>query len=152
MTPEELATIEARANEAQPGPWWVVTVGKNHDDGPSHVIMSEHVSITEAFAGGEIPQATDAAFMAKSRTDVPALLAEVRRLTAELSYAGRPRYSGDASVAVEAIDAAFTRGVEAMREAATKACARVEDEAELSSEGDVAMRCANRIRSLKVSP
>jgi len=84
--------------------------------------------------------------------DVPALLAEVRRLTAELSYAGRPRYSGDTSVAVEAIDAAFTRGVEAMREAATKACARVEDEAELSSEGDVAMRCANRIRSLKVSP
>ena len=152
MTPEELATIEARANEAQPGPWWVVTVGKNHDDGPSHVIMSEHVSITEAFAGGEIPQATDAAFMAKSRSDVPDLIAEVRRLTAELSYAGRPRYSGDASVAVEAIDAAFTRGVEAMREAATKASARVEDEAELSSEGDVAMRCANRIRSLKVSP
>lgn len=83
MTPEELATIEARANEAQPGPWWVVTVGKNHDDGPSHVIMSEHVSITEAFAGGEIPQATDAAFMAKSRTDVPDLIAEVRALTAE---------------------------------------------------------------------
>ncbi len=49
-----------------------------------------------------------------------ALVAEVRRLTAELSYAGRPRYSGDASVAVEAIDAAFNRGVEAMREAAVQ--------------------------------
>jgi hypothetical protein len=33
-----------------------------------------------------------------------------------------------------------------------KACERVEDEAELSSEGDVAMRCANRIRALKVTP
>ena len=151
MTPEELATIEARANEAQPGPWWVVTVGKNHDDGPSHVIMSEHVSITEAFAGGEIPQATDAAFMAKSRTDVPDLIAEVRRLTAELSYAGRPRYSGDASVAVEAIDAAFTRGVEAMREAATKACESHWRGCERES-ARVLADVANDIRALKVSP
>lgn len=155
MTPEELATIEARANEAQPGPWWVVTVGKNHDDGPSHVIMSEHVSITEAFAGGEIPQATDAAFMAKSRTDVPDLIAEVRRLTAELSYAGRPRYSGDASVAVEAIDAAFTRGVEAMREAAAKACESHwlgGDREPARETSRVLAVVATDIRSLKVSP
>ena len=101
MTEDELATIEARANAAQPGPWWVVVVGKNHDDGPSHIIMSEYVSITEAFAGGEIPQAVDAEFMAKARTDVPALVAEVRRLTAER-------------------DAAFNCGVEAMREAAVQ--------------------------------
>lgn len=155
MTPEELATIEARANEAQPGPWWVVTVGKNHDDGPSHVIMSEHVSITEAFAGGEIPQATDAAFMAKSRTDVPDLIAEVRRLTAELSYAGRPRYSGDASVAVEAIDAAFTRGVEAMREAAAKACENHwlgGDREPARETSRVLAVVATDIRALKVSP
>lgn len=101
MTEDELATIEARANASQPGPWWVVTVGKDHDDGPSHIVMSKYVSITEAFAGGEIPQSVDAEFMAKARADVPALVAEVRRLTAER-------------------DAAFNRGVEAMREAAVQ--------------------------------
>ena len=105
MTEDELATIEARANASQPGPWWVVTVGKDHDDGPSHIIMSEYVSITEAFAGGEIPHAVDAEFMANARTDVVALVAEVRRLTAER-------------------DAAFTRGVEAMRDAAATYFAR----------------------------
>jgi outer membrane murein-binding lipoprotein Lpp len=136
MTPEELATIEARANEAQPGPWWVVTVGKNHDDGPSHVIMSEHVSITEAFAGGEIPQATDAAFMAKSRTDVPDLIAEVRRLTAER-------------------DAAFARGVEAMREAAAKACESHwlgGDREPARETSRVLAVVATDIRALKVAP
>lgn len=46
--------------------------------------------------------------------DVAALVAEVRRLKSELAHAGRPRYSGDASVMVDAIDAAFNRGVEAM--------------------------------------
>ena len=169
MTEDELATIEARANASQPEPWWVVTVGKDHDDGPSHIIMSEYVSITEAFAGGEIPQAVDAEFMAKARTDVPALVAEVRRLTAELSCAGRPRYSGDASVAVEAIDAAFTRGVEAMREAAAKHFARRAESAEyaaakLSCIAPTAAACAtldearriadvaDEIRALKVAP
>ena len=87
--------------------------------------------------------------------DVPALLAEVRRLTAELSYAGRPRYSGDASVAVEAIDAAFTRGVEAMREAAAKACESHwlgGDREPARETSRVLAVVATDIRSLKVSP
>lgn len=146
MTPEELDAIEARANAAQSGPWWVVTVGKDHEDGPSHVIMSEHVSITEAFAGGEIPQSNDAEFMAKSRTDVPDLIAEVRRLTTER-------------------DAAFTRGVEAMREAAVNVCeTRAENhkvDARRSPNGQRAewqllagdqIMAASEIRALKVSP
>ena len=162
LTAEDLSVIEVRANAATGGEWVAyeptefrgdIRIAKAFDEYPDGRQKNTYVGrLVESHVGHEKPRREDGEFIAAARTDVPDLIAEVRRLTAELSYAGRPRYSGDASVAVEAIDAAFTRGVEAMREAATKACARVEDEAELSSEGDVAMRCANRIRSLKVSP
>ena len=72
--------------------------------------------------------------------------------TLEMGRAGMWRPITAFGEATDGCDAAFNRGVEAMRGAAMKACGRVEDEAELSSEGDVAMRCANRIRALKVAP
>ena len=82
------------------------------------------------------------------RIDVVALVAEVRRLTAELAHAGRPRYSGDASVVVDAIDAAFTRGVEVTREACADLC-----DARAVDEGSNALQfAANAIRALKVAP
>lgn len=94
--------------------------------------------------------------------DVPALVAEVRRLTAELSHAGQPRYSGDASVAVDAINAAFNRGVEAMREAAANLAtttargseaALYHAECEASgSQWSMGGFMASRIRALKVAP
>ena len=76
MTAERLAEIEARANAATPGPWW-----------PEHRgVMAEGVEIVDdcAVAGWDAyPE--NQAFIAAARTDVPALVAEVRRLTAALA-------------------------------------------------------------------
>ena len=80
MTAERLAEIEARANAATPGPWW-----------PEHRgVMAEGVEIVDdcAVAGWDAyPE--NQAFIAAARTDVPALVAEVRRLTAALAAHAR---------------------------------------------------------------
>lgn len=62
MTDEELKAIEARANAATPGPWMK---GVTYDHG------------------------RNAEFIAASRTDVPALAAEVRRLKEENASMGK---------------------------------------------------------------
>lgn len=70
MSEAELDAIEQRANAATPGPWRSVEV-----DDPYVALMLE--------SGAEgWPAATDAdrAFIAAARSDVPALVAEVRRL------------------------------------------------------------------------
>jgi hypothetical protein len=93
--------------------------------------------------------------VARLQDERDATIAEVRRLTAELSNAGRPRYSGDASVAVEDIDAAFNRGVEAMREAAAKACESHwlgGDREPARETSRVLAVVATDIRALKVAP
>lgn len=85
MTEAELSAIEARVNAATPGPWNVIEendVGPNDEGywawlevGPAKVDMP---------TGGpekEKKQAeSDAEFIAHARADVPALIAEVRRL------------------------------------------------------------------------
>lgn len=75
MTEAQLAEIEARANAATPGPW---TADNEYDEpavvGPDNRDLALFVE-TDA----------DAAFLANARTDVPALVAEVRRLRAELA-------------------------------------------------------------------
>ena len=72
MTDEELAAIEARVQAATPGPW------KSSEQylplyihGPSY---GDHRGRFSAI----VPE--DEAFIAHAREDVPALLAEVRRL------------------------------------------------------------------------
>lgn len=79
MTDTDLQEIEARAEAATPGPWRVV----------------ERVAFLDAFdvdtPGGsclwegyrDTCSKVDSEFIAASRTDIPRLLAEVRRLTAE---------------------------------------------------------------------
>ena len=78
ITAERLAEIEERANAATPGPWW-----------PEHRgVMAEGVEIVDdcAVAGWDVyPE--NQAFIAAARTDVPALVAEVRRLAAALDAA-----------------------------------------------------------------
>ena len=83
MTEDELATIDARATEATPGPWsypgdpWTFV----HDaSGRSLLDLDEP-------RGFEQTQ-RDAAFIAASREDVPALVAEVRRLREALAWYG----------------------------------------------------------------
>ncbi len=81
MTPDDLAAIEARAEAATPGPWEAIPQdGRGgykvlgplelRSDGEVRVVISE-------WAG-----AFNALFLEQVRDDVPALIAEVRRLWA----------------------------------------------------------------------
>ena len=87
VTPEELAEIRARAEAATPGPWTV-------DEGPA---LADPLLEGEGDWYRQIEGWTntgwewlclspeDAAFIAHAREDIPALVAEVERLQAELA-------------------------------------------------------------------
>ena len=81
MTPERLAEIEARANAATQGPWeWHPYMGSGATLAkPNHPFHELNILKT---TDDWPPVAADAEFIAAARTDVPALLAEVRRLQA----------------------------------------------------------------------
>jgi hypothetical protein len=83
VTDEEIAAIEARAAAATVGEWrdmpahWGQADVVVHDpDGHTLINGEPHTKITDYI------KRSDAAFIAAARTDVPALLAEVRRLRA----------------------------------------------------------------------
>lgn len=91
----DLDAIEARASAASSGPWHTEDDG---DDGPGGVFgpSREFVAetytgessggiVAEAITGGPQQQRANATFVAHTRTDVPALLAEVRRLRGQLA-------------------------------------------------------------------
>lgn len=83
MTGDRLKKIEERAAAATPGPW-TARVNFAVEDGESdavEVFDSVGVAILDMVAWQKWK--TDAAFIASSRTDVPDLVAEVRRLQAE---------------------------------------------------------------------
>lgn len=73
LTEQELAEMEARVRNASPGPW-------TRDDGdwsPNHMVDADgEVVVYDEGA----PGTQDAAFIAAARTDLPRLIAEVRRL------------------------------------------------------------------------
>ena len=85
MTKEQLAAIEARANAATEGPWYFVYAGssdwsvlkKTDDDEFCVADLHRHRKVA----------CPDAEFIAHARTDVPALVAEVRRLRKAMSRA-----------------------------------------------------------------
>lgn len=83
---ERLAEIEARASEATVGPWcadaWEIYQGAEYEPGISPWIG-------ETCRGTSSPEQdrADAVFVAAARSDVPALVAEVRRLRGALSEA-----------------------------------------------------------------
>ena len=76
MTEQELAEIEARANAAKEGPW---QIQRDSTGAPCEVI---HLSGSGIYAFvTSIPKTQgDIEFVAHAREDVPALIAEVRRL------------------------------------------------------------------------
>lgn len=86
MKPEQLAEIEARANAATDGPWVLGSSGNVPD--------------ISYYGSGWAGVTKDEKFIAHSRTDIPALIAEVRRLQEKLDIAV------DALVTIE-----FRRGV-----------------------------------------
>jgi len=78
MTEEELNAIEARANAATAGPWrGTKNEGVQADD--TAVFETGCGCCTEKFLSEP-----DALFIANARTDVPALVAEIRRIKQEM--------------------------------------------------------------------
>lgn len=88
MTDDELAAIEARCEAATPGPW-------RHSGGYGYILGDFGTSYKVAQLGGTVANPgmiarddsylkADTAFIANARTDVPALIAEVKRLRAML--------------------------------------------------------------------
>lgn len=84
MTEEDLRDIEERASKAKAGPWrfgyeWG-NAGDFEDDwhriaGPGGQVCGNY-----GYEEGGVIREEDAAFIAHSREDIPALVAEVRRL------------------------------------------------------------------------
>lgn len=89
MTPEDLDAIEARANAATEGPWidrWEHIADEPEDNqrgivnGGDETLKSLVVGCTWWDGHHLVLRKEDAAFISAARTDVPALVAEVRRL------------------------------------------------------------------------
>lgn len=92
MTKINLAEIEARAEKATPGKW--VFDGDKFDDG-YNVYATEHPHIKIVRADDNPNDKADAEFIAHAREDVPALIAEVKKLRKALGfYADSTRYGG----------------------------------------------------------
>ena len=79
LTGEQLDQIAARADAAQPGPWARYS---RSDHASLKSSNGEMVAGTFGWEWGGIEHEADADFIAHARDDVPALLAEVRRLRA----------------------------------------------------------------------
>lgn len=86
VTDEELAEIEARLTAASPGPWTSFVEGRDHQSGDDFIRISESDAEDDMYvsrfgASGTRPaSAADQDFIAHARQDIPALIAEVRRL------------------------------------------------------------------------
>lgn len=79
MTDEELNAIEARAKAATEGPWRALPCEdwKGHCDG---ILRPDGLMVVKTDSGCYPPEMPDALFIAHARSDVPALVEEVRRL------------------------------------------------------------------------
>lgn len=94
-----LDRIEALAEAATKGPWKVAerrdgsVCGIDQEDGYDDVVAPGRVEcMAYCYGGTSVVEATDAdwAFIAASRSAVPALVAEVRRLHAEIERIVNP--------------------------------------------------------------
>lgn len=87
LTDEQLAAIRERADAATPGPW--ATALEVDHDGQYWVVTppdgSVLFSVCKVGHKGELKTEEDAEFIAHARQDIPALLAHIDALTAELA-------------------------------------------------------------------
>lgn len=93
MNEINLQAIEARAKSAQAGPWLVCSAEDAADGLPVAFFGRGAGPKDVAVRSDGPPSGTaddDAAFVAHAREDVPALVAEVRRLRRALEYVARP--------------------------------------------------------------
>ncbi len=83
MTDEELEAIERRCAAARPGPWTSFVEGRDFFGGSNMIrVTDDDDSQPDIEPLGATVEDQD--FIAHARQDVPRLLAEVRRLRAEL--------------------------------------------------------------------
>jgi len=82
MTDEELAEYEALAKNATPGPWEMQRGMDEYFVDARHPVESYNVCIAVIDGGLSNDSKADAALIAASRTAIPKLIAEVRRLQA----------------------------------------------------------------------
>ena len=99
MTEERLAALETLCHEATAGPWTVRGRGGVHMDGSEDFYVleapSEHRVATVAQvsqSGIRMNRLANAELMAESRTALPELIAEVRRLRGTLSEISQMLY------------------------------------------------------------
>ena len=76
----DIDTIERRAEQASPGPWEVTKIDAAGCEISS---VGGQQIVGQGYNGGGCWEEDDATFLASARTDVPTLLAEVRRLREE---------------------------------------------------------------------
>ncbi len=135
----DLDAIEERANAAKPGPWHYLH-GYGFDWHPS----------------GDGPSTPNVVFACRAREDVPALVAEVRRLRAEVERARKKAddYERDWYIAKSEFGDARAKlraNIEAARAEEREACARIcDDEAARVPDrhlSAVAADLADRIRA-----
>jgi hypothetical protein len=97
MTDEEIKEIEDECEAVTPGPWtveeglpkrhWIVNVGPGTPNGePDYYIYGGNLGNSPYWYHGKrlTPDRKIAEFVAHSRTNVPALIAEIRKLRAAL--------------------------------------------------------------------
>lgn len=86
---EELNAIDARCAAASPGPWKSFVEGRDHWSGDDFIRVSgaddaPDMYVSRAGAGAIRPASvSDLDFIAAARQDIPALVAEIRRLRAD---------------------------------------------------------------------
>ncbi|WP_431046504.1 hypothetical protein [Roseateles sp. L2-2] len=83
MTETDLASLEALAAAAQPGPWSSHVEGRDHQSGSSFIMTGSGAGRGDDF---ELSGATveDLDFIAASRQAIPMLIAEIRSLRRQI--------------------------------------------------------------------
>lgn len=86
LSDEDLDAIEARCAAASPGPWTSFVEDRDHSAGDDFIRISDSddepdMYVSRAEAGSIRPASpSDLDFIAAARQDIPALVAEIRRL------------------------------------------------------------------------
>ena len=157
VTPDQLAELRWLAEAATPGPWESShNVDPPSDDNyrpnnPNREGRGEGPTITGTYRDVKAMAAADAAFIAAARTAVPALCAEVERLTAQVAALEAERDVMSETILGEmiAINKQLLQHVAALTRERDEALAKLaafvdEDEAEIRQWADAAYEAAKR--------
>jgi len=79
ITPEELARIQARCDQASPGPWKAMIEGRDHTSGSSFIMVGASLHGLKTLRCRARPQRISISSRVL-REDLPRLIEEIRRL------------------------------------------------------------------------